>query len=93
MAERRPPVPDPGSAWAAEPSWRRCVVEEVFDPAAAELFGLARGQVCVMIHCGSRGLGHQICGDHVRVMDTAMARLRCEPDATDRWSASMTIDV
>src|SRR5438552_3163859 len=50
------------------------VVEEVFDPAAAELFGLAQGQVCVMIHCGSRGLGHQICGDHVRVMDTAMAR-------------------
>jgi tRNA-splicing ligase RtcB len=50
------------------------VVGEVFDPAAAELFGLARGQVCVMIHCGSRGLGHQICGDHVRVMDTAMAR-------------------
>ena len=50
------------------------VVGEVFDPAAAELFGLAWGQVCVMIHCGSRGLGHQICGDHVRVMDTAMAR-------------------
>src|SRR5262249_47286643 len=50
------------------------VVGEVFDPAAAGLFGLAQGQVCVMIHCGSRGLGHQICGDHVRVMDTAMAR-------------------
>ncbi len=50
------------------------VVGEVFDPAAAELFGLAQGQICVMIHCGSRGLGHQVCSDHVRVMDEAMAR-------------------
>ena len=50
------------------------VVDEVFDPDTAQLFGLAPGQVCVMIHCGSRGLGHQVCGDHVRVMDTVMAR-------------------
>jgi tRNA-splicing ligase RtcB (3'-phosphate/5'-hydroxy nucleic acid ligase) len=49
-------------------------VEEVFDPAAAQVFGLAEGQVCVMIHCGSRGLGHQVCSDHVQVMDQAMAR-------------------
>lgn len=47
-------------------------VDEVYDPAAARRFGLAHGQVCVMIHCGSRGLGHQICGDHVRIMDKAM---------------------
>jgi len=50
------------------------VVREICDPAAATAFGLAEGQVCVMIHCGSRGLGHQICGDHVRLMDAAMAR-------------------
>ena len=49
-------------------------VEEVFDPAAAQAFGLAEGQVCVMIHCGSRGLGHQVCSDHVQIMDEAMAR-------------------
>jgi len=49
-------------------------VEEVFDPAAARAFGLAEGQVCVMIHCGSRGLGHQVCSDHVQIMDKAMAR-------------------
>lgn len=49
-------------------------VDQVFDPAAAQAFGLAEGQVCVMIHCGSRGLGHQICTDHVQVMDKAMAR-------------------
>ena len=37
-------------------------------------FGLRPDQVCVMIHCGSRGLGHQICTDHVRAMLTAMPR-------------------
>jgi len=49
-------------------------VQEVFDPVAAARFGLAEGQVCVMIHCGSRGLGHQVCTDHVQIMDKAMAR-------------------
>jgi tRNA-splicing ligase RtcB len=50
------------------------VVEVIYDQAAAEGFGLYPGQVCVMIHCGSRGLGHQVCTDHVRAMLTAMPR-------------------
>ena len=50
------------------------VVDEVYDPGVARAFGLHHGQVCVMIHCGSRGLGHQICTDHVRDMQPAMAR-------------------
>ena len=49
-------------------------VEEVYDAVTAQQFGLHHGQVCVMIHCGSRGLGHQICTDHVQIMDQAMAR-------------------
>ncbi|MFJ8109300.1 RtcB family protein [Streptomyces sp. NPDC096132] len=49
-------------------------VAEVYDEKVAAAFGLAVGQVCVMIHCGSRGLGHQICTDHVRAMDRAMTR-------------------
>ncbi len=49
------------------------VVDEIVDAEVAEVFGLRHGQVCVMIHCGSRGLGHQICTDHVRTMDKAMA--------------------
>jgi tRNA-splicing ligase RtcB len=51
------------------------VVSDVLDRDTADAFGLHRGQVCVMIHCGSRGLGHQICSDHVRVMLGAMGRL------------------
>lgn len=49
-------------------------VAEVYDEKVAAAFGLSAGQVCVMIHCGSRGLGHQICTDHVRAMDHAMSR-------------------
>ncbi len=49
-------------------------VDQIFDGPIAEAFGLHLGQVCVMIHSGSRGLGHQICTDHVRRMETAMAR-------------------
>jgi tRNA-splicing ligase RtcB len=48
------------------------VVDTLYDPDAAAGFGLSLGQVCVMIHCGSRGLGHQICSDHVHAMLAAM---------------------
>lgn len=50
------------------------VVDQIYDQTAAEAFGLSRLQVCVMIHSGSRGLGHQICSDSVRVMRGAMSR-------------------
>ncbi|WP_341715745.1 RtcB family protein [Micromonospora sp. FIMYZ51] len=49
-------------------------VEQVYDEPVAAAFGLRTGQVCVMIHCGSRGLGHQICTDHVRAMEKVMGR-------------------
>jgi tRNA-splicing ligase RtcB len=52
------------------------VVDEVIDPGAAEVFGLARGQLTVLIHSGSRGLGHQVCTDYVRLMDTRLAGYR-----------------
>jgi tRNA-splicing ligase RtcB len=51
-------------------------VERVIDPGAAEAFGLSEGQVTVLIHSGSRGLGHQVCTDYVKRMDTAIARYR-----------------
>src|SRR5690606_38234315 len=48
-------------------------VETVYDGAVADVFGLREGQLAVMIHCGSRGLGHQICTDHVRTFERAMS--------------------
>ena len=44
------------------------VVENIYDEKTAKVFGLHTGQVVVMIHCGSRGLGHQNCTDYVRDM-------------------------
>lgn len=41
-------------------------VEEVFDEKVAEVFGLFKNQVVVMIHTGSRGLGHQVCTDYLK---------------------------
>lgn len=49
-------------------------VDRIFDAVAATQLGLAEETVCVMIHTGSRGLGHQICTDHVRLMEHAMGR-------------------
>ncbi len=43
-------------------------VDEIYDEQTAQAFGLFRGQVTFMIHSGSRGLGHQVCEDHLRVM-------------------------
>ncbi len=43
-------------------------VSQVFDEEKAKAFGLFEGQATVMIHSGSRGYGHQICSDYIRVM-------------------------
>jgi tRNA-splicing ligase RtcB len=51
------------------------VVDRLFAADAAAAFGLRPGQLVVLIHTGSRGLGHQVCTDHVRVMDEVMPRL------------------
>lgn len=50
------------------------VVEEVYDPEAAAAFGLAQGQLTLMIHSGSRGLGHQVCTDFLSAMLRATQR-------------------
>ncbi len=44
-------------------------VERVIEPSIARVFGLSRGQVTVLIHSGSRGLGHQVCTDYVAACD------------------------
>jgi len=44
-------------------------VEEIFDSKIAKIFGLEKGQVTIMIHCGSRGSGHQVASDYIREME------------------------
>jgi tRNA-splicing ligase RtcB len=71
-------------------------VDRVFDAAVAEAFGLREGQATVLIHSGSRGLGHQVCTDYVRLMDSVMARcgivvpdrqLACAPQSSPEGRA------
>jgi tRNA-splicing ligase RtcB len=46
-------------------------VDEVYDEEVAKVFGLDKGQVTVMVHCGSRGAGHQICEDYLKILEKA----------------------
>jgi tRNA-splicing ligase RtcB len=66
------------------------VVDHIFDEEAAEVMGLEKDMICVMIHSGSRGLGYQVCDD-------ALAMLRNAPrkygiDLPDRQLACAPID-
>ncbi len=50
-------------------------VDEIYDVEAASAMGLRQtGQVTMLIHCGSRGLGHQVCTDHLKVIEGAGAK-------------------
>ena len=56
-------------------------VEEIYDEETARRFGLFKGQITVMIHCGSRGAGHQICTDHLDVLTRAVRKYNIDiPD-------------
>jgi tRNA-splicing ligase RtcB len=53
------------------------LVEEVYDHEAASIMGIEKvGQVCIMIHTGSRGLGHQVATDALQTMEKAMSKDR-----------------
>jgi len=57
-------------------------VDEIYDEEAAKVMGIDQvGQVTVMIHTGSRGLGHQVCTDYLRSMETAIHKYHIDlPD-------------
>lgn len=71
------------------------IVNEIFDEQAANAFGLFLNQMVLMIHCGSRGLGHQVCDDYLRVLSGAASKynihlpdrqLACAPIKSDEGS-------
>jgi tRNA-splicing ligase RtcB (3'-phosphate/5'-hydroxy nucleic acid ligase) len=76
-------------------------VDEVFEPAFAEVLGLVPGRVVVMLHTGSRGLGHQVATDFIQRMDRRLLaehitlvdrQLSCAPVASEegeRYLAAM----
>jgi tRNA-splicing ligase RtcB len=68
-------------------------VDKIYDKKVAKTFGVTHeGQVTVLIHCGSRGFGHQTCSDYLRVMERAVQKynisipdreLACAPATSD----------
>jgi len=66
-------------------------VEEVYDEGIAAALGIREpGQVTVLVHCGSRGLGHQVCSDFLKEMDAASKRYGIE--LPDRQLACAPLD-
>lgn len=61
------------------------VVDEVFDSEAASVFGLELGRITIMVHCGSRGFGYQVCDDYLEIMEAAARKY--EIDLPDRQLA------
>ena len=67
------------------------VVDEIYDEHAARAMGIDRtGQITVMIHSGSRGLGHQVCGDYIKTMTQAMRKYNIELPDRELCSAPIT---
>ena len=67
------------------------VCDEIYDKYAASKMGIDfKGQICIMIHCGSRGLGHQVATDSLVAMEKAMKRDNIETN--DRQLACARIN-
>jgi len=62
-------VPQLGSLGAGNHFLEIQVIDEIFDKEIAKVFGLEKDQVTIMIHCGSRGLGHQVASDYIKLME------------------------
>lgn len=67
-------------------------VAEVHDEEAAKRMGIEEGTITILIHCGSRGFGHQVCSDYLRVAEQAMEKydinlpdreLACVPNSSE----------
>ncbi|MDH3656992.1 MAG: RtcB family protein [Nitrosopumilus sp.] len=67
-------------------------VAEIHDEEAANRMGIKEGTITILIHCGSRGFGHQVCSDYLRVSEQAMGKyninlpyreLACVPNTSE----------
>lgn len=67
-------------------------VDEIYDERAAQTMGIAKNQITVLTHCGSRGFGHQICSDYLKISTQALSKyginlkdkeLACVPNSSD----------
>ena len=75
-------IPQLGTLGSGNHFLEVAVIDHIYEPDIASVMGIDRlGQVMLLIHCGSRGLGHQTAGDYIKVMVTAMKKYDIEvPD-------------
>lgn len=65
-------------------------IDEIYNEEASKAFELEKGKIAVMVHTGSRGCGHQVCSDYMRVMDKAYRNYKL--DIPDRQLACAYLD-
>jgi tRNA-splicing ligase RtcB (3'-phosphate/5'-hydroxy nucleic acid ligase) len=65
------------------------IVDAIFDDEAAAVFGLSTGQIVILIHTGSRGLGHQVCTDYLDLMQHGLKKYKI--DLPDRQLACVPV--
>ncbi|NUM33527.1 MAG: RtcB family protein [Candidatus Brocadiae bacterium] len=74
-------LPEVGTLGAGNHFLEIDVITEIYDKQAAASLGLSQGQIMVQIHTGSRGLGHQVCDDYIKVMSKALNKYKIQvPD-------------
>jgi tRNA-splicing ligase RtcB (3'-phosphate/5'-hydroxy nucleic acid ligase) len=62
-------MPQLGSLGAGNHFLEVQIVDKIYDLKIAKIFGLSKGMITIMIHCGSRGLGHQVASDYIKLME------------------------
>jgi len=75
-------IPQLGTLGSGNHFLEVAVIDEIYEPDTAKVMGIDRvGQVMIYVHCGSRGLGHQVADDYIKVMLKAMPKYGIEvPD-------------
>ena len=83
-------IPQLGSLGSGNHFLEIQVVDEIYNEEVAKVYGLEKGMIVVMVHTGSRGCGHQVCSDYLRLMDKAYKTYKI--DIADRQLACAPLD-
>lgn len=83
-------IPQLGSLGSGNHFLEIQVVDEVYNEEVAKVYGLEEGMIVIMVHTGSRGCGHQVCSDYLRLMDKAYKNYKI--DIADRQLACAPLD-
>ena len=83
-------IPQLGSLGSGNHFLEIQIVDKIYNEEVASVFGLKKGMIVIMIHSGSRGCGHQVCSDYLRIMDKAYKNYKI--NIADRQLACAPLD-